>query len=300
MPTNASIRQQITRQIVEAIEQNKTLPWRRPWTRSPNTGRASNVASRKPYSGINPLLLELHRMEQGFSSRWWGTYRQWEQLGCRVMKRPDHVESGKWGCKIVFYRPIRKSVVDETTGDEKEDRFFVMRRWSVFCADQVEGAEEFQVDNDEPGDFTPPDFVPAEELIEATGADIRFGGDRAFYNRSGDFIQVPPRHRFDPPGTFYETLLHELSHWSESRVGWDHEQHGYAMCELVAEMASSFMAAELGVPQGESLDNHAAYVKSWLKEMKDDAAFIFRASTQAGKVTDYLLSFVQQPAEVVA
>ena len=94
-----------------------------------------------------------------------------------------------------------------------------------------------------------PDYGPAEELIAATGADIRFGGDRAFYCRpipegswpnheNGDFISVPPKHRFNPLGAYYETVIHELAHWSEVRTGWDHQKQGYAMGELAAEIAA--------------------------------------------------------------
>ena len=303
MPTNASIRSQITEQLVQAIE-GGVLPWRRPWRRSPNSGRAANVVSKKPYNGINPLLLELHRLEHDLGSRWYATYQQWEQLGCQVRKRPDHVEQGRWCCRIVFYRPVDKTVVDEGTGEERQDRFYLMRTWTVFNADQVEGADEWQTGDDDTG-VVMPDFQPADELIEATGADIRHHGDRAFYKRpigpwphhsDGDYIVVPPRHRFEPVGSYYETLLHELGHWSEVRLGWDNQKAGYAMGELVAEMAASFLATELGVPQAESLENHAAYLQSWLKEMKDDPAFIFKASTQASKVADYLLGFVEQEA----
>lgn len=292
MPTNASLRKQITEQLVKVIERG-VLPWRRPWRQSPNSGRAANVVSKKPYSGINPLLLECHRLEHDLGSRWYGTFQQWADLGCQVMKRPDQVEKGRWGVKIVFYRPVMKRHVDSATGDETEDRLFVMRQWTVFSADQVDGADEWQTGDDET-EVAVPDFEPALEVIEATGADIRHHGDRAFYNRRGDYIQVPHKHRFDPLGAYYETILHELGHWSEVRLGWDHEQHGYAMCELVAELASSFLSTELGVPQGETLENHAAYLKSWLKEMKDDPSFIFKASTQASKVCDYLLSHVEQ------
>jgi len=294
MPTNASIRKQVTQQLVRAIEVG-VLPWRRPWRRSPNSGRAANVISKKPYNGINPLLLELHRLEHDLGSRWYATFRQWADLGCQVMRRPDHVESGRWGAKIVFYRPVRKRHVDPATGDESEDRFFVMRQWTVFNADQVEGADQWQTGDDDV-DVTVPDFEPADSLISATGADIRHGGERAFYNRRGDYIRVPHRHRFDPVGSYYETLLHELGHWSEVRLGWDHQQAGYAMTELVAEIAASFISTELGVPQGESLDNHASYLASWLDSMKRDASFIFKASTQASKVADYLLGFVADEA----
>jgi antirestriction protein ArdC len=303
MATNASLRSQITAQLVKAIE-GGVLPWRRPWRRSPNSGRAANVVSKKPYNGINPLLLELHRLSHDLGSRWYGTYLQWEQLGCQVRKRPHHVEQGRWGCRIVFYRPVDKTVVDEATGEQRQDRFYLMRTFVVFNADQVEGADEWQTGDEDTGAAVP-DFEPADELITATGADIRHQGDRAYYKRplgnwphhhDGDYIVVPPRHRFEPVGSYYETVLHELGHWSEVRLGWDNQQHGYAMGELVAEMASSFLATELGVPQAESLENHAAYLQSWLKEMKNDPAFIFRASTQASKVADYLLGFVEQDA----
>jgi antirestriction protein ArdC len=103
---------------------------------------------------------------------------------------------------------------------------------------------------------------------------------------------------YNPVGSYYETVFHELAHWSEVRTDWDHAKQGYAMSELVAEMASSFLATKLDVSQAETLENHAAYLRSWLKAMKGDPVYIFRASTQASKVTVYLLSFVRQPGPV--
>ena len=181
-----------------------------------------------------------------------------------------------------------------------------MRTWSVFNAEQVEGEaiERFKtIEQPQAGEF--PNFEPAQELIDATGADIRYGSDKAFYRRpmpdgswpkhkDGDFIVLPHRHQFVQPGAFYETALHELSHWSEVRLGWEHDKHGYAMGELVAEMSACFLAQELGIPDGELLENHAAYLEGWLKAMRGDPAFIFKASSQASKVADYLLSFVRQ------
>ncbi len=179
----------------------------------------------------------------------------------------------------------------------------------MFSADQVSGVEQFQggFDDGEARQWKE-DFSPVEELVEAVGVEVRHGGDRAFYSlptpvgswpnhTDGDYITMPPKTRFNPQGAYYETLLHEVAHHSEVRTGWDREKHGYAMSELVAEIAASYLSTELGVPQGESLENHAAYLKSWLKEMKDDASFIFKASTQSSKIADYLLSFVNQEAE---
>ena len=150
-----------------------------------------------------------------------------------------------------------------------------------------------------------PDYQPAEDLIAKSGAAIRYGGDRAFYrlpspegswpnHTAGDYIEVPPKASFIN-GSFYPTILHEMAPWSEVRVGWDRAKGGYAMGELVAEIASSFLATELGLPNDEPLENHASYLKSWLEAMKNDANYIFKASRQAAKVCDFLLSFVKQP-----
>ena len=303
MPTQTEIRQQVTQQIITALEQN-LLPWRRPWRAAmpsaSQPGRHSNVASRRAYQGVNPLLLELHAMQHGLTSRWWGTFPMWKSLGCDIKKRPPNVEEGCWGCRVVFWKPLTKAVVDDPIADEEEEeQRFVLRTFVVFCADQVEGAEPFQVHEDKEESPAEPDFQPAEELISATGADIRFGGDRAYYHRKGDFIVLPPRETFSPPGAFYETAIHELAHFSEVRTGWDHEKNGYALGELAAEIASCYVAAELGIPQGEELGNHAAYLQNWLDALKGDRNFIFKAAKQASKATDYLLGFVKK-AEPVA
>ena len=170
----------------------------------------------------------------------------------------------------------------ERTGKKVEDKFFMLRNFTVFSAEQVEGefAESLQVHDEEPTEVTI-DFAPADELIEGTGADIRHGGESAFYRPSDDYIQMPHKHRFDPVGSYYESLFHELAHWSESRLGWTCV---YAMNELVAEMSASFLSTELGVPQGETFENHAAYIKSWLKCHERRSIFhlqSFNASVQS-------------------
>jgi antirestriction protein ArdC len=309
MPSQSEIREQVTRQIIAALE-SEILPWRRPWKSSGSQpGRHSNVASRKPYQGINPMLLEIHALRLGLMSRWWGTFALWKSLGCNVRKRPKDVEEGHWGCHVVLYKPVTKTVVDEQTGDEDEERFFVLKTFTVFSADQVEGAAAEQYQAVEQGGQTValPDFQPAEDLIAASAADIRYGGNRAYYvrplgafpnHREGDFIVLPPKATFAPPGSFYETAVHELAHWSEVRTGWDHDANGYALGELAAEIASCYVSTELGIPQGEGLGNHAAYLRSWLDAMKGDRNFIFKAAKQASKVTDYLLGFTKQPEAV--
>ncbi len=315
MSSQSQIRDEVTARIIAALEQN-LLPWRRPWrtiSDGSQPGRHSNFASRKAYQGVNPILLELHALRLGLLSRWWGTFNQWHQIGCTIKRRPNEVEQGHWGCRAIFWKSLTKTVVDDE-GNEDDEKLFCLRTFTVFSADQVEGdaaaAYQVKADDGKPTDVQP-DFQPAEELIAATQADIRFGGDRAFYRRplpagshpnhsEGDFICVPPKATFDPPDAFYETVVHELAHWSEVRTGWNHDKEGYALGELAAEIASCYVAAELGIPQGEGLGNHAAYLKNWLEALKGDRNYIFKAAKQASKATDLLLSFVRKPELVGA
>lgn len=306
MPNQNAIREQITKKIIEALEKD-IVPWRKPWRVSPNSGRPTNVVSKKPYSGVNPLLLELHNLRHNFESKWFGTFEQWKSLNATVKKRPENVPPGQWGCQIVFYKPLSKTVTDPQTGEEKLKQFAVLRSFTVFNVDQVTGEalDKYRVDAD-PGDGPSwPDFPKAQELIDATGATIKHHGDSAYYKRpvpegtwpnhtDGDYIVVPPRSRFEHLGAYFETVFHELAHLSELRIGFDHDKHGYAMGELCAEIASCMISTELQIPDGEDLKNHAMYLKSWLEAMKADPSFIFKASTWASKEADHLLSFTKK------
>lgn len=306
MPNPSELRQQITNQIVAALEQN-TIPWRRPWSISKNAGRPANALSQRAYTGINPLLLQLHAEKHGFQSKWHGTFQQWQQLGCTVKRRPEGVDPGAWGCKIIVYKPLTKTVIDEATGDEDERDFRLMKTYSVFNAEQVEGeaVEKYLVGEVDEGNILP-NFEPFEELVAATKADIRHGGEKAFYERPqplgsfpnhthGDRIEMPERRRFESMAAYYETLAHELAHHSECRLGWE---GSYALGELIAEMSATFVCQELSVPNGGDLTNHASYLQSWIAAMKGDSSFIFKASTQASKVADFLLSFVRKEQSV--
>jgi antirestriction protein ArdC len=307
------LRKQITQQIVTALEGN-VIPWRKPWSSSPNAGRPANFVSKKPYSGVNPHLLRLHQLRFGYTSRFYGTFAQWKAAGYSVAKRPSHIPSGQFGCQIVFARPFTKKVKDKDTGEETEDTFHMLKFYTVFSADQVEGADEYRVQA-EPGNAVVPDFEPAEELVQASGADIRYqASDRAFYRRptpeaswpdhsDGDYIVMPMKSQFHSQADLYATLMHELSHHSEIRVGYDHKKYGYAMTELVAEIAGCLLCQELQVPQSDDLSNHVSYLKNWLSSMKGDPSFIFKASSMASKVCDYLLSRagrVVEPEPVMA
>jgi antirestriction protein ArdC len=284
------IRSEITSKIVDSLKKG-SIPWRRPWSLSPNAGAPTNLVSGKPYRGINPLLLSLHQDQHGFTSKWYATFNQWRELGATVMRRPDKVAPGAWGCGVIFYAQVSKTKTDPKTGEEIEDRFPILKQYSVFNAEQVELPRNLRhLANTEteikPTEFI--DFVPAEAAIAATQADIRYGGDKCFYSPATDHIQMVEKQRFNSEKEFYATSFHELAHWSERRCDWT---GSYAEGELRAEMAASFLCAELSIPDTDDLTNVQAYLQSWLKALQSDPKYIFKASAAASKAADYVLSF---------
>ncbi|MCB9924897.1 MAG: DUF1738 domain-containing protein [Planctomycetaceae bacterium] len=297
MPSNQQVRQDITNQIVEAIESGELPPWKKSWRCCPNSGWPTNVVSRKPYSGVNPILCMISAMRFGFNSKHWATFNQWKKLKGQVKKRPDHVKPGTWGTKIVFASQITKTKTDKH-GEEIEDKFFMLKTFTIFNVDQVEGEHLDHLragyEQDTRSEFEI--LEHAEEVFAATGAEVRHGGNQCYYSPTHDYIQMPERERFD--SEYYESLSHEYIHWSlnERRgLGWKaSSEHKYAEEELVAEIGACFLASELGIPITENLDNHSAYVKGWLERMKGDAGFIFRASSAASKATDFILSFSRE------
>ena len=299
MATQQQIRDSITAQIVDALSKG-TAPWRRPWHADKNAGLPANAVSRRAYSGVNPLLLQMAADRHGFTSRYWATYRQWQELGGQVMARPANVKPGEWGTAIVFCKPCKKATEDED-GQESERTYFVLRTYVVFNVEQVVGSkvDRFRVGKEPVAAGEVEErFEQAERVIDATGADIRYGGDRAAYNFAGDYITMPRREQFAVP-EFYDTLFHELGHWTEhpARLNWDRKkpENTYALGELIAELGACYLAGELGLPLTETLPNHAAYLQSWLEKMKGDSRFVFTAAAQASRAVDFILSFSRVP-----
>lgn len=303
MPSENELRRKITDQIIAVLSDGTQLPpWRRTWSCNSGPAWPTNVVSGRPYAGVNTMLLELAARRHGLHSNWWGTFRQWEQVGGRVKKRPGDVPPGEWGTTITFCKPITRAEIDED-GEEMEEKFFVLRSFVVFNLDQVEGP--FDHLRTATLSSTVPDterrYEHADTVIRATAADIRHGGDEAYYSLDGDFIRLPHRHHFRTPEDYYHAASHECVHWTEhpARLNWDRSQpaNTYAMGELIAEIGGCYLMGELGLPTGDDLRNHAAYLKHWLAGMQGDTRFIFRASAQASRAVDHILSYSRSVAE---
>jgi len=284
------IHQHITNQIVTLIE-NGAGDFQLPWHKGSGCVlRPSNIASKKPYRGVNILALWAASEVSGYASGLWGTYRQWQEAGAQVKK-------GEKASHIVFYKEI--DVASDEEGDAGKRLF--ARASAVFAAEQVDG---FAAPTIEPVSFDP--IVQADRFVSSTGAKIEHGGARAYYRLSTDAIQLPPRETFvgtktsTPAESYYSTLLHELVHWTshETRcareLGKRFGDQAYAMEELVAELGAAFLCADLSI----SLDprpDHAQYLASWLNVLKEDSRAIFTAASKASAASDYLAS-LQPPS----
>lgn len=267
--------QEVTDQILAALEAG-VAPWARPWEGQVALELPINGVTGRPYSGVNVLLLWVQAQAQGFTSHHWMTFRQAKAAGA-------HVRKGEKGTRIVFWRPVRRKEKQDD-GSEKLREFAILKSFTVFNRDQVEGLEDA------------PEVArvaSADELLDASGATILHGGARAFYNPGEDFIRLPRPESFDSMGHYYGTVLHELVHWTghADRIGRDltgrFGSEAYAAEELIAELGAAFLAAQLGVP-GQL--RHADYIGNWIQVLRSDKKAIFTASRQARTAADWLIS----------
>ena len=299
-----SLYQEITAKIIAELEAGR-LPWVQPWGTSAvqaPLAMPKNATTGRRYSGVNVLILWGAVVQHGFSGQSWLTFRQSLSLG-------GHVRKGERGTTVVYadrFTPDAERSRAQEQGDDPRSIPF-LKRFTVFNADQCDSLPEEIATAAPP---LPPGLIlpEVEALIRASGADLRIGGERAYYDVTGDFIRVPPPQAYFEPVNWHRTALHELGHWSGagSRLGRDLSgspgTKSYAKEELVAEMTAAFTCATLGIVP---TVRHADYLGSWLDVLREDDRAIVRAASAASKAADYLLAFrpgaeVASPTPVMA
>jgi antirestriction protein ArdC len=284
-----NVHQTITDQIVASIEAGAGT-FTMPWHRNADVAMPTNLVTGNPYNGVNVIALWVAAERRGFTSNYWATYKQWRLRG-------DQVRKGEKGSVIVFYKRMNYESGDAEPGDRKSKAYFYARASRVFNAEQVKGWETPElVGRDFAGVL-----LGTEQFVTATAADIRCGGDRAYYRPHTDHIQMPDRSQFVGTDTisatesYYATLLHELTHWSGHSRRLDRDLSGrfgkeaYAMEELIAELGAAFLCSDLGVTNQPRPD-HAAYIANWLTVLKKDTRATFTAASKANEAKQFLLS----------
>lgn len=297
-----NVRQDITSRILAYLESG-TVPWRKAWTSA--SGRPINAKTLKPYSGINSLICGLamfenadfaadHRFLTGSQAREMGLFiREGERAAARIIRMVE-----------VNRRQAEKEGAGEVVAEEN-GKFLVMKTYAVFHASQLQP----------PG--LPPIVKPAMELasvaavgaivdaMKKTGLKIAEGPFEPVFIPKLDLIRMPPVSSFkgadaqDAEAHFFGTLLHELSHAVGApkrlaRFGMSKMTlRERAMEELVAEWSAAMMCSSIkGIKLGEEhIQQHSAYLASWVQALKEDKGAILRAAAAAQRTCDYLDQF---------
>lgn len=266
------------------------LRWSEPYlpTMTPHNPTTGTV-----YQGGNRLHLAFVGMERGFTDNRWCTFNQIRDQGWHLMKGAKSAIIEKW-------REFAIKEENKETGEEEVTGTFLrcVGYWNVFNACEIEGIPPVAGPQHE-SDRT---ATIATDLITSSRCPVMESGaymGKAAYAPLRDAILIAPRETFRSDESFTRTLLHEMTHSTghPSALGrpcnTDFGSPEYAKEELVAELGSLFMSADLGIQsadmEGAFYDNHVAYLKSWIHALEDDPDYLFKAASQADKASGYLM-----------
>jgi antirestriction protein ArdC len=286
--------EKITAQIIKMLEDG-VAPWRKPWNAAGTM--PTSLSSGKPYRGANRFILGATAAVLGYGSPYWGTYKQIEGRGGQIVK-------GAKSTVVTLWKPFEKMNAE---GEMVQSMF--MTTFNVFNVEQADWTNGEMPTVPEMAEHDP--IEDAERIAAAYLADgpaFSTGGDRAYYSPSADSIRVPEMGTFATREGYYSTIFHEMIHSTghASRLNREGIVEGhsfgdaiYSKEELVAEMGAAFLCATVGTEPEATMANSAAYIKGWLKALKDDPKMIVQAASAAQKAADLVQGIGQATAEEV-
>jgi antirestriction protein ArdC len=273
---NRDVSQEVTAQIIDAIEKGG-LSWVRGW----QSQFPRSLATGKTYNGINALMLFLAQDVKRYTSPHWLTFNE-------ARKRGGSVRKGEKATAIYYYE-TRKVTEKAADGTEQSRTFPLMRVYYVFNVAQCDG-----IANPDASTFSP--IEAAERVANGYTVTLHTGGDSAHYSPLTDSVTIPHREAFKSPAAYYATLFHEYAHSTGAKHRLNRElstkfaSESYAYEELIAELASAFTCASVGIDGQQATQNNAAYVASWLKVLKGDKRAIFKAAKAAQDAHNWIMS----------
>lgn len=288
-------RELIKELYLNALKENE-IPWRKGWH---NLYVLKNGASNHEYKGINKLLLSYISQAEGYTDPRFYTFNQVKEMNLHLSKEAK----GK-GIPVEFwslYDLDKKKTISFKEYEEALERNpenlnvrWMVRNYYVFNAKYIDGLKEYVIDKKEASPSLQKEFVDTliENMNVGYSEDVR--SNRAYYSVTEDKVVIPSYNSFLTDEDYYSTLLHELSHatghenrLNRSMVG-TFGSESYAKEELRAEIASSFMSSEIGLLSDAGMDNHKAYIQSWIKIIEEQDNELFKAIADADKISEYL------------
>lgn len=283
----------VTAELLRCLERG-ALPWRAPWDASLAHAMTPGLplrANGQPYQGANIFLLWTAQLARGYVKRTWLTYRTAEALGA-------HVRKGEKATPVIYYGQAKPRAAPQ---DEEAKTYRFLKLFSVFNAEQCENL---------PADFgvalSPPPVDPPELVrwLERAGARIRFGGASAHYAPSTDTIHLPAIAAFRSEAHAAATAAHEGIHWTgaphrlDTLSGYFSDKTVRAKEELRAECGAAIVGAMTGIAP-DHLEDHAAYVSSWLSLLKAEPRAFLSAAAKAQAAVDWLVERAGHPAGAI-
>lgn len=281
MSNNNKVYDYVTDFIIAELEKGQ-IPWRKPW--QSYLSPAINYVSRKPYRGINTILLPYS-----------GEYLTFKQ----VTELKGNVKKGEKSHMVIFFKMLERT--DKESGEEVT--IPMLRYYKVFHISQCEGIES-KLDLAKPlNDHER--LLQAENLVSMykDKPEIIDAGE-AWYRPSTDVVGVPEIGRFANVEEYYSTLYHELVHSTghEKRCAREMKTHfgsnSYSREELIAEIGASFLCTFANIEHA-TIQNSTSYIKGWLKQLKEDNSLIVKASSKAQEAVDYIMNIKKELIEVV-
>jgi antirestriction protein ArdC len=276
MPTGYEI---ITEKIIKQLESG-VAPWRKPWT----CQTPANLLTQKEYRGLNVFALA----SQGFPSRFWLTFNQATNLGGRIRK-------GEKSSPVIFWNVGEEQETTTQDGKKETSRPFLLRYYGVFNLSQTEGIDIPASLLQETRTNDP--IAACEQIVANMPIPPAFQqSDKAWYSPSSDVVGLPARSLFHSSEEYYATAFHELAHSTGHakrlhRENFDNPvsfgSESYSKEELIAEMAVAMLCGVAGIEQ-KTLENSAAYLKTWIARLKSDSRLLVSAASRAQKAADFI------------
>lgn len=283
--------QVVTDRIIAALEAG-TVPWTKSWNAAGSLPRS--LASGKTYRGVNTLLLGLAAVLDGYTSPWWGTYKQITAEGGQVRRGETHT-------KVTLWTSFTKDEPQDD-GSTKKKTIPLLRTFQVFNLDQADWAEGLPKRCQPTAGIDHDTLAEGEALFDGYfsrpgSPSLVFGGDRACYSKAADRVTCPRRQDFRSIEAFYSTLAHEAGHSTghPSRLAREGIIEGhrfgdplYSKEELVAELTAAFICAVLGIDRGEEEAQSAAYLANWIGVLRGDRRLVIQAAGAAQRAADLI------------